>query len=81
MPRTLSAFWERGSWGYLLFAVVAWEVGSLASLLPAHRMLLMGAVNVILAGVLVWYAYSARHVCGEGCAEQKLVRYKRSEEP
>lgn len=60
--------------GYLLFAVVAWEVGSLASLLPAHRILLMGAVDVILAGVLVWYTYVAKHACGEGCAEQKLVR-------
>jgi sulfite exporter TauE/SafE len=57
----------------LLFAAAAWEVGSLASLLPAHRMLMMGAVNVMLACVLIWYAWSAKHVCGEACAEQKLV--------
>ena len=59
--------------GYLLFAVVAWELGMLASLLPASRILLMGAVNVLLACVLFWYAYSAKHLCGHGCAEPKLV--------
>jgi len=64
---TLSVFLGARLLGYLLFAVVAWEVGSLASMLPSHRILLMGAVNVILAGVLVWYA------CGEGCAKQELV--------
>ena len=70
---TLSVFLGARLLGYLLFAVVAWEVGSLASMLPSHRILLMGAVNVILAGVLLWYAWSARHACGEGCAKQELV--------
>lgn len=71
--RTLSVFVGARLLGYMLFASVAWEVGSLASLLPAHRLMMMGAVNVILAGVLIWYAWSAKHACGEGCAERKLV--------
>jgi Cytochrome C biogenesis protein transmembrane region len=71
--RTLSAFLGARLAGYLLFAAVAWELGSLASLLPAPRMLLMGAVNVALAGVLLWYAYSARHICGQSCSDSKLV--------
>ena len=71
--QTLSVFLGARLLGYLLFAAVAWEVGTLASLLPAHRLLLMGGVNVVLAGVLIWYAWSAKHACGEGCAEQKLV--------
>jgi len=71
--RTLSVFLAARLMGYLLFAVVAWELGTLASLLPASRMLLMGGVNVILAGVLFWYAYSAGHICGHACSEPKLV--------
>jgi sulfite exporter TauE/SafE len=71
--QTLAVFLGARLLGYLLFAVAAWEVGSLASLLPAHRMMLMGAANVVLAGVLIWYAWSAGHACGEGCAERKLV--------
>jgi sulfite exporter TauE/SafE len=70
---TLSVFLGARLLGYLLFAVVAWEVGSLASMLPSHRIVLMGVVNMILAGVLIWYAWSAKHACGDGCAEQKLV--------
>ena len=71
--RTLAVFLGARLLGYLLFAVVAWEVGTLASLLPAHRLLLSGVVNVILAGVLIWYAWSAGRPCGGACAEQKLV--------
>jgi hypothetical protein len=71
--RTLAVFLGARLLGYLLFAVAAWEVGTLASLLPAHRLLLSGAVNVILAGVLFWYAYSAKHICGHACSKSKLV--------
>jgi hypothetical protein len=52
---------------------VAWELGTLALLLPASRILLVGAVNVTLSGVLFWYSYSAKHVCGHGCSESRLV--------
>jgi sulfite exporter TauE/SafE len=72
--RYLSAFLAARLAGYLLFAVVAWELGVLASMLPAPRLLLMGAVYVLLAGVLLSYAYSARRSCAQPCAESKLVR-------
>jgi hypothetical protein len=47
--------------------------GALASMLPGSRILLMGAVNVVLAGALLWYAWSARHICGGSCSDSKLV--------
>jgi sulfite exporter TauE/SafE len=72
--RYLSAFLAARLVGYLLFAVVAWELGALASMLPTPRLLLMGAVYVLLACVLLWYAYLARHSCAQPCAESKLVR-------
>ncbi len=71
--RTLSTFLVARLAGYLLFAGIAWEVGTLASLLPAPRLLVMGAVNVILAGVLLWYAWSAKHLCEGSCSESRLV--------
>jgi hypothetical protein len=72
--RYLSAFLAARLLGYMLFAVVAWEAGMLASMLPAPRLLLMGAVYVLLAGVLLGYAYSARHSCAQSCTESKLVQ-------
>lgn len=71
--RYLSVFLGARLLGYLLFAAVAWELGTLASLLPGSRVVVMGAVNVSLAGVLLWYAYSARHICGQSCGDSKLV--------
>jgi sulfite exporter TauE/SafE len=72
--RYLSAFLAARLAGYMIFAVVAWELGVLASMLPAPRLLLMGAVYVLLAGVLLWYAYSARRSCVQPCADSKLVQ-------
>jgi hypothetical protein len=63
--------------GYLLFAVVAWELGMLIALPPRFRVLLMGAVDVALAGVLLWYAYAARHDCSGMCPSSKLVQIDR----
>jgi sulfite exporter TauE/SafE len=71
--RYLSAFLSARLVGYMIFAVVAWELGALASMLPAPRVLLMGAVYVLLACVLLWYAYSARRSCVQPCADSKLV--------
>jgi len=71
--RYLSVFLAARLLGYLLFAMVAWELGTLASMLPAPRMLMMGAVYVLLAGVLFWYAYSAGRSCAHSCADSKLV--------
>jgi sulfite exporter TauE/SafE len=71
--RFLSAFLGARLLGYLAFAAAAWEIGALVSMRPASRMLLMGAVNVLLACVLLWYAYSARQICGSSCSSAKLV--------
>ncbi len=70
---SLCAFLAARLAGYLLFAVVAWELGALVSLLPAPRALMIGAVYVALGCVLLWYAYSAKHVCVQPCLGSKLV--------
>jgi hypothetical protein len=71
---SLSVFLAARLLGYLLFAAVAWELGALVSMPPAPRVILMGAVNISLALVLLWYAYSAKPVCGATCAAPKLVK-------
>jgi hypothetical protein len=60
--------------GYMIFAAVAWELGALVSLPPASRLLMMGVVYLLLACVLIWYAYSARRSCAQPCADSKLVQ-------
>jgi hypothetical protein len=61
--------------GYLLFAVVAWEIGRLTLQWPGPRLVLTGAVNVLLAGVLLWYAYAANRACDKNCSSgEKLVK-------
>jgi len=72
--RYLAAFLAARLMGYLVFAVVAWELGALVSLLRAPRMPLVGAVYVLLAGVLLWYAWAARRRCARACAGQALVQ-------
>lgn len=72
--RYLSVFLSARLVGYMLFAVVAWELGALVSLPPTPRLLMMGVVYLLLACVLLWYAYSARRSCAQPCAESKLVQ-------
>jgi hypothetical protein len=72
--RYLSVFLAARLVGYMIFAVVAWELGALVSLPPAPRLLMMGVVYVLLAGVLIGYAVSARRTCAQPCAESKLVQ-------
>jgi len=69
----LSKFLAARFLGYLLFAAVAWELGALVSLPPAPRMLLFGVIHVALAGVLLWYAYTAGHICAQLCSGSELV--------
>jgi hypothetical protein len=69
----LSAFLGARFLGYLVFAAVAWELGVLVSLPPALRMLLVGIVYVLLAAVLLWYAYSAGRTCAHSCEGSELV--------
>ncbi len=72
--RYLSIFLSARLLGYMLFAVVAWELGALISLPPASRLLMMGVVYLLLAGVLLWYAISARRTCAQPCADSKLIQ-------
>lgn len=71
--RFLSTFLGARFLGYLLFAAVAWELGALVSVPPGPRMILIGVIHILLAGVLVWYAYSAGHSCAQSCASSELV--------
>jgi len=71
--RYLSAFLGARFLGYLLFAAAAWELGALVSLPPAPRLLLIGVVHLLLAGVLLWYAYSAGQSCAHSCSSSELV--------
>ncbi len=59
--------------GYLLFAIVVGEIGAAASLPQAGRPLVFGAVHVLLAAVLVWYARTAGRSCAGECAAPALV--------
>ncbi len=69
----LGAFLGTRFAGYLLFATVAWQVGSMASLSPAARSLVFGIVHLLLAGVLVWYAWAVGRACAPGCGGSGLV--------
>jgi hypothetical protein len=71
--RYLSTFLGARFAGYVLFAAVASELGALVSLSPAPRLLLIGVIHVLLACVLLWYAYSAGHTCAQSCSGSELV--------
>lgn len=71
--RTVTIFLGGRLLGYMLFAILAWEFGVLVSLLRAPRLPMFGAVYVLLAAVLIWYAYSAGRECAGACAGSKLV--------
>ncbi|MGA2905719.1 MAG: sulfite exporter TauE/SafE family protein [Candidatus Korobacteraceae bacterium] len=71
--RYLSTFLGARFLGYLLFAAVAWGLGTLISLPPAPRLLVVGVIHLLLACVLLWYAYSAGHACVPSCPGSELV--------
>jgi sulfite exporter TauE/SafE len=71
--RNLSAFLAARFLGYLLFAAAAWEIGAVVSLPSTSRLLITGVVHVLLAGVLLWYAYSMGHAHAHSCAASELV--------
>ena len=77
--RTVAVFLGTRLFGYLLFALVAWEVGSLASLLVKPHPQLIGLVYVLMAGVLALYAWAARRNCATACSTSKLVTIGDSE--
>ncbi|HVN20400.1 MAG TPA: sulfite exporter TauE/SafE family protein [Dongiaceae bacterium] len=59
--------------GYLVFATVAWEVGTSVSLRAPVRPLVFGAIHLLLAGALLLYAYSAGRMCACSPAGSALV--------
>ena len=71
--RYLSAFLATRLVGYLLFALIAWQAGSIA--LPSSaRNTVFGAVHLLLALALVVYARSAgRSSCEAGCAPRLVT--------
>ena len=69
----LSAFLAARFLGYLLFAAVAWQLGALVSFPPTSRLLITGVVHLLLAGVLLGYAYSMGHAHSHSCAASELV--------
>ena len=71
--RTVAIFLGTRLLGYLLFALVAWQVGALASLLVKPHPHLVGGVYVLLAGVMAWYALALKRNCSGSCSTSKLV--------
>jgi len=71
--RYLSAFLVTRLFGYLLFAAVAWELGALVALPSSARSLIFAVVHVLLACVLLRYAYSVGRACGHSCTSSELV--------
>ena len=71
--RYLSSFLGTRLVGYLLFAVVAWEIGVLVSPAPAARALIYGGIHVLLGVALLWYARSIGRGCAHTCAGSGLV--------
>ena len=61
--RYLGAFLSTRLLGYLVFAAVAWEAGSLVSLAAPTRALIFAVIHLLLAAVLLRYAFSV----GRGC--------------
>lgn len=71
--RYLSAFLGTRLLGYLVFAAVAWQLGSLLSLRPPTSSWVFGLIHVLLAGVLVRYAYSVGRACADSSSNSELV--------
>lgn len=71
--RYLSAFLATRLLGYLLFAVIAWEVGALVSLRATAHPLVFAVIHLSLGCVLLRYAYAVGRACGHSCASAELV--------
>ena len=71
--RYLSAFLATRLLGYLLFAAVAWELGALVAIPSSERSLVFALIHLLLAAVLLRYAYSVGRACNHACASSELV--------
>jgi len=59
--------------GYLVFAVVAWELGALVSLRAPEHPWVFGSIHLVLGCVLLRHAYSAGRACAHAHASSELV--------
>ena len=71
--RYLTAFLTTRLLGYLVFAAVAWELGALVSIPTSARSWTFAAIHLLLAGVLLRYAWSVGRACSHSCAGAELV--------
>jgi sulfite exporter TauE/SafE len=71
--RYLSLFLATRLLGYLLFAAVAWEVGTLVFLEGPARSFVFAGIHILLAGVLFRYAYAVGRLRAHAAAAPQLV--------
>jgi hypothetical protein len=71
--RYLGAFLSTRLLGYLVFAAVVWELGSLVSIRSGAKGVTSAVVNLLMAATLLWYARSVGRPCAKSCAEPGLV--------
>lgn len=72
--RYLSYFLGTRLLGYLVFAVVAWELGALVPPAGVVRVVIYGGIHVLLGVCLFWYAFSVGRGCAHDCAGAGLVK-------
>lgn len=72
--RFLAAFMGTRLAGYLVFAALAWELGSLLSIRPGVRAAVFGVVHLLMAVALLWYAHAVGRPCAKACAGSELVK-------
>jgi sulfite exporter TauE/SafE len=71
--RYLVTFLSTRLLGYLLFAAVAWKLGSLVSIQPSVRTAVFGTIHLLLAAALLWYARAVGRPCAKSCTRSELV--------
>ena len=71
--RTVAVFLSTRLLGYLMFALLAWRIGTLASLLVRPHTHLVGTVYVLMGCVLAWYSRAVRRSCAGACSTSALV--------
>lgn len=71
--RYLATFLSTRLLGYLLFAALAWQLGSLVSIQPSLRTAVFGTIHLLLATALLWYARAVGRPCAKSCARSELV--------
>jgi len=71
--RYLSTFLATRLLGYLVFAAVAWELGTLMTLPAPGRLWIFAVIHLLLGCVLLRYAYAVGRTCARSCAGSELV--------